>query len=400
LVIDAVLGTGHLRPLGEPLMEIFRLVTEERRDRDNLVLLALDIPTGMDADTGAVDPSTPHFDVTVTLAYPKVGLFKFPGAARVGQLEVVDIGIPPRLAGSVNTELLTPEWVTSRLPERPPDAHKGTFGRLLIIAGSHNYVGAAVLAAEAAYRVGAGLVTVATPQSVYPLVAISVTEATHLPLPESGPGRLSEESVATLENAVEQYDAAVIGCGMGQYPEAQAVLGALLFKKPQKSIPAIIDADGLNNLARLENWWSRIRWPAILTPHPGEMARLTGSSTRDVQGDRLATARDHAARWDKVVVLKGAYSVVASPDGTAMVSPFANPALASAGTGDVLAGVIGGLLAQGMSPFDASACGVYLHAKAGEEARCDLGDAGLLARDLPGKLPTIMGLLKARHPQR
>ena len=389
LAIDAVLGTGRLRSLQGTLKEMMTRLREERNKRQDLALMALDIPTGMDGDSGEVDPATPQFDVTVTLAWPKVGLFRFPGAAKVGRLEVVDIGIPPQLAEGIDTELVTPGWVSEKLPSRPLDAHKGTFGRLLIVAGSLNYVGAVALAAEAAYRVGAGLVTIAAPSSIYPIIAASATEATHLPLPEVEPGRLGPDSVPIVENALGQYNALVVGCGMGQHPETQAFLERLLLQNSSNGLPTVVDADGLNNLARTEDWWKRMTWPVVLTPHPGEMARLTGASAGNVQSDRLGTARAWAARWGKVVVLKGAHSVVASPQGLVRVSPFANPALASAGTGDVLAGAIGGLLAQGVPLSDAAACGVYLHGAAGEEVRKEIGDAGLIARDLLGWLPKV-----------
>ena len=390
MVMDAILGTGRMRSLQGTLKEIMIDVQRERTARKDLLLLALDIPSGMDSDTGEVDPSTPCFDVTVTLAYPKIGLFRFPAAANVGRLEIVDIDIPPQLAESIDTELVTPQWVSQRLPSRPQDAHKGTFGRLLIVAGSQNYVGAAALAAEAAYRVGTGLVTIAAPYSIYPILAASVAEATHLPLPEVEPGRLSPEGVSIVEDELKQCDALVVGCGMGQYPEARAFLERLLLQDQAVKLPVIIDADGLNNLARIGDWWKRLEWPAVLTPHPGEMGRLTGSSTSEVQGDRLDTARSWSAKWEQVVVLKGAHSIVAAPRGPVRISPFANPALASAGTGDVLAGVIGGLLAQGVPPSDAAACGVYLHGAAGEAVREQIGDAGLLARDLLGWLPKVL----------
>lgn len=395
LAVDAILGTGHLRPLQGTVREVMMGLGKERDQRRELTLVALDLPTGLDGDTGAVDPATPAFDVTVTLAFPKAGLFRFPGAATVGRLETVDIGIPSCLAEEISCELLTAQWVAERLPSRPLDAHKGTFGRLLIVAGSRNYVGAASLAAEAAYRVGAGLVTLAAPASIYPILAASTTEATHLPLPEGEPGRLNEDAVPLVAEELARCDALLVGCGMGQYPDARLFLERLLFEKQPRDLPVIVDADGLNNLAQVDSWWERIASPAILTPHPGEMARLSGISAREVQEDRLDTARTWAARWGKVVVLKGAFSVVASPQGLTQINPFANPALASGGTGDVLAGAIGGLLAQGMAPVEAAACGVYLHGAAGEEARDDLGDTGVIATDLLPLIPRVIKRLRA-----
>lgn len=396
LVIDAALGTGRLRPLEGAVKEMMSRLQMERAARRDLTLLALDIPTGMDADTGVVDPATPCFDATVTLAYPKTGLFRFPGAARVGRLHVVDIGIPEQLAQHINRELLTPQWVAERLPSRPLDAHKGAFGRLLIVAGSRHYVGAAALAAEAAYRVGAGLVTIASPSSIYPILAATAVEATHLPLPEMAPGRLSSEAALVVEGEIERCSALLVGCGMGQYPQVQAFLERLLLHEPPKAIPTVVDADALNSLARVDEWWRSMEWPAILTPHPGEMARLTGESTSSIQGDRLESAREWAGRWGKVVVLKGAFTVVAPPQGPVRVSPFANPALASAGTGDVLAGAIAGLLAQGVPLSEAAGCGVYIHGAAGEEAREEIGEVGVIARDLLSRLPKVISSLRGR----
>ena len=381
-VIDAVLGTGRARTLEGAIRDVMFKTAEARQRRHDLLLIALDLPTGLDADTGQADPATPTADVTLALGYPKVGHLRFPGAERVGRLETLDIGMPDALASDIPREMLTPEWVVSRLPQRPLNAHKGSFGRLLVVAGSRNYVGAAALAAGGAYRAGAGLVTIATPESIYPIVAGSALEATHLPLPESSPGQVAVVAADLVREHAPQYEALVVGCGMGQSAETRAFVERLLLADPPLDKPVILDADALNNLAQIARWHERLRCRAVLTPHPGEMARLTGLSTGDIQSKRWETAQEWAQRWGQVVALKGAFTVVASPTAGLAVSPFANPALASAGTGDVLAGAIGGLLAQGLSPFEAACCGVYLHAAAGEHVRVQVGDSGLLASDL------------------
>jgi NAD(P)H-hydrate epimerase len=251
-----------------------------------------------------------------------------------------------------------------------------------VVAGSRNYVGAAALAAGGAYRAGAGLVTIATPESVYPIVAGRALEATHLPLPEASPGHVSASAAEVVREQAPQYEALVVGCGMGQSAETRAFLERLLLADPPLDVPLLLDADGLNNLAQIDRWHERLHCHAVLTPHPGEMARLTGLSAGDIQSKRWETAQGWARRWGQVVVLKGAFTVVASPSAGLAVSPFANPALASAGTGDVLAGAIGGLLAQRLTPFEAACCGVYLHAAAGERVRTQVGDSGLLAGEL------------------
>ncbi|MDO8749748.1 MAG: NAD(P)H-hydrate dehydratase [Dehalococcoidia bacterium] len=394
LIIDAVLGTGKARPIEGQMRDILLQVADARRHQAK-PLLAVDLPTGLDADTGAVDPACPGADITVTLGYPKIGHFTFPGAATTGRLEIADIGIPPGLDGGITLELVTPEMVRPMLPSRPIEAHKGSFGRLLVVAGSRNYVGASYLACLGAYRAGAGLVTLATPRGVYPIAAAKLTETTYLPLPETWSGSINSKAASDVMKALEGYAALSVGCGLSQDPETQLFVHELLLDNPALAdIPTVLDADALNALTQVKDWPDHLKNHAVLTPHPGEMARLTGMSTAQVQEHRLEVARKYAQQWRQVLVLKGAFTVVASPQGAARISPFANPGLASAGTGDVLAGVIGGLLAQGLSPLDAATCGVYLHGAAGEELRHQLGDAGLLASDLLPEIPRRIKALK------
>ena len=396
LVLDAVLGTGRARPLAGPLQEVFSHLQETRKVPDGPLLVALDLPTGLDADSGAVDPLCPTADLTITLGYPKVGLFTPEGSQRVGRWQVVDIGIPPHLADPLPISLLTPEIVAPMLPFRPLGAHKGTFGRLLVVAGSRSYVGAAYLACMGAYRAGAGLVTVAAPESLHPILAEKLTEATHLPLPEGAPGVVAPEAARTVRDHVEEYQAAVIGCGLSQEASALEFIQRLLLSRPLP-VPVVLDADALNHLNQIAQWWEYLEGPAILTPHPGEMSHLLDRSTEEIQAQRLDVAREAASAWGVPVVLKGAFTVVAAPSGAVSLSPFANPGLASAGTGDVLAGVVGGLLAQGLSPFQAASCGVYLHGAAGEEVRQELGDTGMMASDLLPALPRIIRNLRERR---
>ncbi len=382
LVIDAVLGTGRARPLDGVMRDAFLKLADARRGPKAPLLLALDLPTGLDADSGAIDPATPTADVTLALGYPKAGHLRLPGAERVGRLEVLDIGIPEALAKDIRRELLTRGWVRERLPRRPLAGHKGTFGRALVVAGSRNYVGAAALAATAAYRAGAGLVTIAAPESIYPILATGVVEATHLPLPETSPGHARADAADSVRELARECQALVVGCGMGQSPETKTFLERLLFGQPALEAPLVLDADGLNNLSQDARWWERLPSNAVLTPHPGEMSRLADMPVPQIQARRWETAKECAERWGQVVVLKGAFTAIASPDGRLAVSPFANPALASGGTGDVLAGIIGGLLAQGLSCFDAACCGVYLHGLAAERVRGETGESGLMAGDL------------------
>ena len=307
-------------------------------------------------------------------------------------------GIPPALSDDIATEIITPDDARAMLPERPSQANKGTFGKVLVVAGSMNYVGAAYLACTAAARVGAGLVTLATARSLHPILAAKLTEATHIPLPESESGIISSEAWQSLTDSVANYDVILLGCGLGQATETAEFVKSTLFKLCAKSEGLVLDADGLNILSGESKWWQKLPQDAVLTPHPGEMSRLSGMSIDDIQSDRLGAARQMAALWNKTVVLKGAYTVIAAPDGRIRVSTAANPGLASAGTGDVLAGTIAGLMAQGVGLFDAASLGVFLHAEAAEKVTAELGDIGMLASDLLPVLPTVLRDLKKRKP--
>ncbi|MFQ5341420.1 MAG: NAD(P)H-hydrate epimerase [Anaerolineae bacterium] len=415
IVIDALLGTGLTRPIGGTLAELLGVVADVIAERDDPPwVVAVDIPTGVNSDTGHSDPATVPADLTVTFGLPKQGQFLFPGAADVGELIVDDIDIPAELSADVDLEVTTVEMVRELLPARPLDAHKGTFGSALVVAGSVNYTGAAYLAAAAATRVGAGLVTAALPGPVYPIVAAKLTEATYLVLPHDM-GVIAPDAVKVLREKIAGYDALLIGCGLTQEePTAEFVEAFLLretaehrrhahigFARPvveegsaEKEAaeaplpPAVIDADGLNNLAGIDDWWKSLRVEqAVLTPHPGEMARLRGVEIADIQADRIAAAREAAAEWGQVVVLKGAYSLIAAPDGRVTINPFAEPALATAGTGDVLAGTIVGMLAQGLPAFEAAVAGCYLHGLVGQLVGAELGSAGAVAGDLLLALP-------------
>ena len=386
LILDAVLGTGRSRPLAGTVKEVMRRVNRRRERQPRPLLAALDLPTGLDTDSGAVDDATPAADFTLALAFPKVGLLTFPGAEKVGELQVLDIGLPAGLGeGDISLELLTSEWAAQCHPPRPLQAHKGTFGHALIVAGSRPYAGAAVLAAGAAARAGAGLVTLAAPQSVYLRAAALRPEIIHLPLPEDAAGRVQPAAAAVIRAALPRYSSMAVGSGLGQSAGVTEFIHRLLLTPPYPPLPTVVDADGLNALAQIADWPQRIATPLVLTPHPGEMATLTGLSTAAIQQDRVNLARRYAAEWNAIVVLKGAYTAIAepgrqSPAGMVRLSPFANPALATGGTGDVLTGIIAGLLAQGLDSFAAASCGVYRHGAAAAK----LPSGGLLAGDLTG----------------
>lgn len=394
VVVDALFGTGKVRPLAGAFRQVLEKVRQVKEARDSMKVVALDLPSGLDADTGAVDPSTLFADLTVTLDCPKLGLFNFPGAERVGKIVTVGIGIPGGLTDDVLTELITDEWAKGTLPERPLQANKGAFGKVLTVAGSVNYVGAAYLACAAAMRVGAGLVTLATARRLQPILASKLTEVTYVPLPEGGEGMIGADALDSLQVWLPGYNVLLCGCGLGQNPEVVRFVRSLLFSPSLSPLALVLDADALNALAGVPRWWERLTQDAVLTPHPGEMSRLSGLPVEEIQRDRLEIARRMAYLWRKTVVLKGAHTVIAAPDGRARISGVSNPGLASAGTGDVLAGAIAGLLAQGLDLFNAAACGVYLHAEAGEIVRQRLGIAGMIASDLLPVLPVVIQGLK------
>ena len=402
LVIDAVLGTGRARPMEGLVREAMNVLQDEHASNSLMQVLALDLPSGLDADTGQVDPASPRADVTAALGFPKVGHFRFPGAEKVGRLEVLDIGIPLAAADGISQELtlelMTARTAAARLPRRPLNSHKGTFGHALIVGGSRHFVGAAYLASQAAARVGPGLVTVAAPQGIHPMLASKLSETIHLPLPEDAEGRLCGASADTCRDLLSRYDAMAIGCGMGRSDGGAALIQQLLLADGGLSCPVLIDADGLNNLSVWSEWWRKLARPAVLTPHPGEMATLTGLTTADIQERRVEVAQEYAAFWGATVVLKGAHTVVASEDGRCYASPFVNPGLASGGTGDVLSGIIVGLLAQGIGPDDAAVAGVYLHGAVAEEVRAEMGESGALASDLLPKLPATMRRITSTAP--
>ena len=395
VVLDAIFGTGNSRPLTGVYKEVLTRVMKMKEKRPSVSLIAVDLPSGMNSDNGAVDPACPKVDVTITLGFPKTGLYNFPGAKRAGKVITVDIGIPPDLAKDIGTELITKEWVKSLLPQRNPDANKGTFGKVLVVAGSINYVGAAYLACMGAARSGAGLVTLATARSLQMTLASKLAEVTYIPLPDNDTGIIFSEAFSMIKQYANDYRVILMGCGIGQHPQTAEFVKSVLFNLPYAHfVPIILDADALNVLSRESVWWQKLGRNVILTPHPGEMSRLAEASLEEIQKERLSIAHSYSEEWQKIVVLKGAYTIIAAPDGRTRISPFANAGLATAGTGDVLSGIIAGLVAQNMPLFEAAACGVYLHAKAGEMVTEELGNAGVIAGDLINMLPRTIKRIK------
>lgn len=398
-VFDAILGTGRSRSLDPTMREALAQVRDERQKRADLRVVAVDLPTGVNADTGEADEGAIAADLTITLAYPKLGLFFFPGAALVGDLLVGDIGLPAGFADAIQLEMLTDGLVREALPARPLESNKGTYGKVMVLAGSPPYPGSAYLAGTAAGRIGAGLITIAVGPEMLPIYSVKLAEATFAPLPDEQAS--PEDRARALLHALEGYRALVMGPGLGRSEATRAFLLRVLDgvrAMPEAERPRLlVDADGLNNLSTVERWWEHLPKESILTPHPGEMGRLCGGQHTSGGGpERLEIAQAKAREWGQVVVLKGACTIIAAPDGRARINWRGNPALATAGTGDVLAGTIGGLLAQGMPPYEAASAGVYLHSRAGSIACETLGDAGLLAGDLLPLLPVARKQIGAK----
>jgi NAD(P)H-hydrate epimerase len=395
LVVDALLGTGASGPASGLLAEAIRLVNESTRP-----VCALDLPSGLSADDGTSTGPVVQADLTVTFGLPKRGLVLHPGAAHAGRIEVADLGVPRAWLGEgVSVGLLEPDDVRGLLIPRPPDAHKGRFGHLLVIGGSVGKTGAAVLTCLGALRSGAGLVTCAVPGTQQPIVAGGVPEAMTEPLPETAVRTLSEHALHRLTELASRMDAIAVGPGVGLDPETQATVRELSRRVDR---PMVLDADALTALAGHLGVLREAQGPRVLTPHPGEAARLLDAGVAEIQAARIESARRLAAATGAFVALKGAGTVVAAPGGEATVNPTGNPGMATGGTGDVLTGVAGALLAQGLAPLAALRLAVYLHGLAGDRAAAGLGPVGLRAGDvadaLPGALRELAGGGDPRGP--
>jgi NAD(P)H-hydrate epimerase len=419
VLLDGVLGTGIKLPLKKDVAELLSEVNDVLESFDEAPLvIAVDCPSGVDCDTGEVADETIPADLTVTMAAVKQGLVKLPAFEFTGELEVVDIGLPDDLATlkEVTTEVAVEDAIAALLPERPLESHKGTFGTALLTVGSVNYTGAAVLAGEAAYRSGAGLVTLAVPAPLHGVLAGQLPEATWILLPHEK-GAIASSGADVLAKHLDKVDVLLIGPGFGVEDGTKEFVANMLNGKSSvkksagigfvhggdvtkeagdvKLPPMVVDADGLKLLAQIKDWHKKLPASSILTPHPGEMAVLTGLSKEEIQEDRQAIASRYAKEWGHIVVLKGAFTVIASPDGRMTLIPVASPALARAGTGDVLAGLITGLRAQGLDAFDAAVAGAWIHAQAGLYAADDLGTtASVLASDVLNSIPDVLSDLE------
>ncbi len=382
LIIDGVLGTGISGQVRGSAREAIAAMNAAPAP-----VIAIDIPSGVDSDTGAILGDATWAHTTVTFALPKIGLYQYPGRERCGQIIVAPIGMAPQLteADELRTNLTLDDDAAWMLPGRAPDMHKGDAGRLLVVAGSVGMTGAAALAALGATRSGAGLVYVACPESLNDILEVKCTEALTRPMPETEARSLALSAEESIVQMGAEMDAVVLGPGLSQHEETAELARRLATRL---ELPMIIDADGLNAFAGRVEELSARDVPAIITPHPGEMARLTGRSIGDIQADRVSAARGVAGAANAVVVLKGAGTVIAAPDSEAWVNATGNEGLAGGGSGDVLSGMIGAFLAGGASALHAAVAGVFYHGRAADVA-AQPGRRGLVAPALLDVLPTV-----------
>ena len=395
VVVDAIFGTGLSRDVeGGPAAAIRRIL----RSRGASRVVAVDMPSGVCARPGRVLGVAVQADRTVTVGLPKLGLALEPGRSRAGRVTVARIGIADEAPGVAHdAELWTGAAAARRLPARPADGHKGSFGHVLVVAGSEGKTGAAALVARGAARAGAGLVTVACPRSANTVLEVKCTEPMTAPVAATADGRLAAEAAEAVRALAAERDVVAMGPGFGREDEPRAL--ALEVGEGVRQ-PLVLDADGLVAFADDLDRLRRRRAPTVLTPHPGEAGRLLDASPGEINADRPAAARALAEATGAVVVLKGAATVIAGPDGRLAVNPTGGPLLASGGTGDVLTGVVAGLLGQGLAAFEAAALGAWLHGAAADRLAATLGLGGALASEVADALPAVVHELRTAGPAR
>ncbi|NLZ53774.1 MAG: NAD(P)H-hydrate dehydratase [Thermoanaerobacteraceae bacterium] len=388
VLVDAIFGTGlkgYVRGVAKSVIEIINQL--------EIPVISVDIPSGICGSTGKILGTAVKAYQTVTLALPKTGLLLYPGAEYVGTLITADIGMPAKLVESINAEaqLLDPKWVSQCFKPFPSDSHKGTFGRVFIIAGSVGMTGAAALSATAAVRSGAGLVTIGIPESLNDILEVKVTEAMTLPLPETSGRSIGQIALGKALNFASKCDAVVLGPGISANDDTTEFVRRFI---KECRVPMVIDADGLNAMTEYTAIFKEAKAPIIITPHPGEMARLLSRSVSEVQADRIAAVKTAAEKFGCTAVLKGARTLIATWEGKLMINPTGNAGMATGGSGDVLSGMIGAFLARGMKPHEAAAAGVYLHGLAGDLSAKQQGQICLAATDIIDFLPIAINKMK------
>ncbi len=391
VIIDAIFGTGLKSALSGIYADAVGIINAAGKP-----VVAVDIPSGVDATTGKTCGNAVKASITVTFGIAKLGHILYPGAEYAGEIIVTDIGIPPELLETApGVEYVDMTFAAGLLLQREKTDHKGSCGHTLIIAGSCGKSGAAAMAANSAMRSGAGLVTLAVPCSIHPVIELKTTEVMTVPLPESTSGTLALTSLDGIRKLLEGKDAAAVGPGLGLHDETKTVARKIVLTA---GVPLVVDADALNALAEDISILRTSTSPAlILTPHPGEMARLAGVSIAAIEADRIKAAESFARGYNCYLILKGARTVIAAPDGRLAVNGSGNPGMASGGMGDVLTGVITALLAQGYPPFEACCLGVFCHGLAGDMAAEEKGELGLVATDVQEMLPYAFKILAEKQ---
>ncbi len=374
LIVDAIFGTGFKGKPSKFFANIFECINESEA-----FIFSVDIPSGVIGDTGQFDLSCIIADATAAMCLPKRGNMLYPGREFCGDLHIVDIGVPYNLIDQGYPELIEFDRIKKLLPLRPPDGNKGTFGQVLIIAGARGYAGAAAMASRAALKTGAGLVRLAAPLGVVQTIEASTMEIVKVPLRETGNGSISANAADQLTEAFSKSDVVVIGPGLTTHSETAAFVKKIL---PAITVPLIIDADALNIIAGDINILGKIKAPGMITPHPGELSRLTGHDPAEINDRRIDLAHEFAGQHGVTIVLKGAPTVIASPGGEVLINPTGNSGLASAGSGDVLVGMIAGFLAQQTSIIDAARLGVFMHGLTADLIARDASEYSMTAGDL------------------
>jgi len=385
ILVDAIFGIG----LNSEVRGFYREVIEHLNSLQKPIV-AVDIPSGLDANTGRPLGTAIRAFLTVTFGLPKVGHLIAPGPDYTGELRIVDIGIPGNLVEQerIKTHLLEEQEIRNRLSlPRGRNTHKGDYGHLLVIAGSVGKTGAAAMTCEAALRMGAGLVTLGIPESLNPIMEVKLTEAMTEPLPETEKKTLALRAFNPILRLCENKKAVIIGPGIGTVKETQSLVAKLI---KTLDLPIILDADGLTALAARAGAFPSAKHPLILTPHPGEMARLVRSTVKEIQQDRIGASREFSQSRRAFLVLKGYRTLIATPEGEVFINPTGNPGMASGGTGDVLTGMIGGLVCQGIDILMSLQTAVYLHGLAGDRVAAEKGERSLLAMDMVKKIPDVL----------
>lgn len=381
LVVDGIFGTGIKAEITGLNVEVIRTMNESSK-----TIISIDIPSGVNGGNGKIMGTCIKANRTVTFGLPKIGLVIHPGCEYTGELAIADIGFPAKAVEQldIKTHIINEEIVKAIMPSRRDNSNKGDYGRILILSGSPGMTGSGCLTANSALRSGAGLVYLGVPKTLMPSYAAGTIESITIPLEDCGLGYLSKNSIEQIEEQIKAKNVIAIGPGLSNKEDIFDIVEYVINKS---DVPLILDADALNSISRDISILGNLKVDTVITPHPGEMARLAGITVEEVQNNRIEVAKDFARKWKVTTVLKGSKTVVANPDGTIYINTLGNPGMATAGAGDVLTGIIAALAGQGIKVSNAAVAGVYIHGLAGDIAACEKGVHSLVAGDIINCLP-------------